>query len=317
MRGPTRVMAERESYATRAARVSALARAFAEDHTDTAERGQVLSTALATWQELWISREQDAPAISLAPLIYAGIWGDESVAYPLAMATTLLSCGLHLATIVPPYQREDTTLAASSLTTVLPYLAIAAQDAPAMVREALHDTLADRIPRLLSHRMPIGARHRDGEEAALAAMLGAQLAGAAPRVVAACRALGLALGIGNWLAMACADLFIAARCRAMECGIRTPPIALYERRLQGHERRAFRALLGEAKVHATAQGAVRARMVAAGELRQWTSMLKAYRLRAQSTLAEAGLLEPARHQLYTMIAAISISDNTVHQETPR
>ncbi|HWE61072.1 MAG TPA: polyprenyl synthetase family protein, partial [Chloroflexota bacterium] len=220
------------------------------------------------------------------------------------------------------YRPAEINLTAATLLCFLPQLAIAALDAPTVVRAAMQETLAAGLLIMAAGQdcdlalagtadpapetVEASVAGKSGEELAIFAALGAHLAGASPRVVASCQQLGRALATGGQLASDCHDLFFAAWSRDLASGTRTLPIALHLGRLQGRERAIFLALLDQARTDAAAQAQVRARLREAGELRRCAFTVEVYCQRAQRTLAEAGLLEPARSQLQEMIAGISM-----------
>jgi geranylgeranyl pyrophosphate synthase len=263
--------------------------------------------------------------------VYCGLWGDDAEAHLLAAATALLCAGLELqdslASADPRacwagYGPAELTLTAVTLLCSLPQLAIAALDVPSPVLAAMHRTLATGLLAIAvgqerelalggsanpaPESVEVSIAGTSGEKLALFAMLGALLAGASPRVTAACGRLGRALGMASRLASDCHDLFSAAWSRRLASGIPPLPVAMHLGRLQGRERACFVTLLGEARADAAAQGIVRARLLAAGEPRRCAFMIEVYCRRARRALAETGLLEPARHQLQSTIAGISI-----------
>ena len=295
-----RILCERE------AAVLGLAQDFVRAWAGTPRQRDLLGRALAGLREATAALDQPPPHIHLAPLTYAGLWGEDGPARDLAAATTLLVAGLDLLDGLAggglparwsACPRGEIARTASNLLCALPQLAIAALDAPPAVRATLQVTLAGGLLR--------GAAGTSGEEPATFAALGAILAGASPRVVAACRELGRALGSGGRLAAEYRDLFDTAWSKNLASGIRPFPIPQHLARLREDDRAAFLALLDRARTDGEAQAAVRARLLAAGEPGRSASMVEAHGQRALRALADAGLLEPARGQLRALIAGIS------------
>ncbi|HEY8285573.1 MAG TPA: hypothetical protein VIJ28_14405 [Chloroflexota bacterium] len=220
----------------------------------------------------------------LAPLIYAGLWGTEAPAYPLAAAAVSAGVGqliLHgVGTCMYPALWEESCPEEIREIGVflfhsLPRLAITAIEAPSNTRVAMGKTLEVGLARVAasldgaSAPAPIEAvLVRAAELPATFAALSAQLAGAPPRVVEACRGLGQAIGLAAEFDPAGAHRWLI------------DPRVLFIPPDQSD------GVPGQARARASPHD---------------TSAAAAFRERALSALADAGLLEPGRGQLRTMI----------------
>ncbi|MGH2410445.1 MAG: hypothetical protein ACRDGS_08775, partial [Chloroflexota bacterium] len=145
----------------------------------------------------------------LAPLIYAGLWGAELPAYPLAAAAVIAGMGQALLydqdtgrhpasweALDPEETREIGTFLLYSL----PPMAVTALEAPPNTRVAMWETLAACLVRVSTGRHDLPAPLEEAtmwaaELPATFAALSAQLAGAAPPIVHACHRLGQAIGM--------------------------------------------------------------------------------------------------------------------------
>ena len=147
---------------------------------------------------------------------------------------------------------------------------------------------------------------KSGEASAMLAALGAHLAGAPEPLVECYRAMGRALGAAGQVRSDCYDLFATPRSKDLAQGARTLPIALYLERLPGEEQDAFLALLDQARTEPSAQEDARARMRAAGVLRECAMLIDLYRGQAHAALAQAEPREPAGGALRRLIDRCSL-----------
>jgi len=279
-------------------------------------------------------------------LVYAGIRGDEAPARPLAVATTLLYLGIDLIDdladgdlvdgALPPhwdgYRATEINLAAATLLSSLPQLALAELDVPPDRGVALQRVLARGLLRMSAGQqrdlalagtsgadvgeVEASVVAKSGEGWALFAALAAQLAGAEPEVVDAYASFGRWLGAARQIANDCHDLFTAAHSRDLASGARTLPIAMHLERLAGQERHSFLGLLDGARRDSGAQRAVRARLRAAGELLRCGVQVEVHCRRAGRALERARPLEPAAGLLRSMIDEASFLPKRALERDP-
>lgn len=270
------------------------------------------------------------PPIQLPLLVFAALRGDYEPAVPLAAATTLLFLGIDIFDDLADGDRpshwdgtpvSQISLAAATLFSSLPQLAISELNAPPSTLAAIQRTLAEGLlrmsagqqgdlsmagtPAMVAEEVESSVAAKSGEELAIFASLAAQLAGASSGLVDLYARLGRALGTAGQLASDCHDLFTAAHSRDLANGSRTLPIALYLATLYGEEREAFLCLLEAAKGDATAQAEVRRRLREAGVLRHCAFIVEVYCQRALKLLDRTCPLEPGAGGLLAMIDSIS------------
>ncbi|HVA90774.1 MAG TPA: hypothetical protein VNL71_13140 [Chloroflexota bacterium] len=282
---------ERNWTARRQAVVSR-AEAFAFTRASTAYPPHLLALSLAGWQGQDDQLDQLVHLHSV-PLIYAGLWGAEAPAYPLAAAAVLAVAGQALLygggfgagrspwEGLPP---AEALRIGDYLLHGLPYMVIDDLEAPPNTRAAMRQTLSAGLVRVAASRPGTPTPALLGEDAvrgaelpATFAALSAQLAGASPRVVRACRRLGYAMGV--------AVEFRAAGGRETRHDLDALPVPL------NHVKWADGTVAASGR---------------APPARTPPAVL--YHRRALSALADAGLLEPGRGQLRTLIEAILVEE---------
>jgi len=270
-------------WAARQEAVMMHAEALALSRAPSARHRRLLVAVLARWIDS-LDRFEQSIHLHLSPLIYAGLWGDESPAYPLAAAAVVAGLGQVLLYdqdtgphpapwgVLP---REEAREVGTFLLYSLPRMAVAALEAPPNTRVTMWEVLAACLVRVTRGRdgMPTpspleGAIVMTAELPATFAALSAQLAGAAPPIVQACRRLGHALAV--------AAEFGPTRERGR--GTTSMPAPLPD-----HQARA------RASPSAVSQAAIYG---------EW----------AVGALVDAGLLEPGRGQIRAMIENLTAAE---------
>jgi len=277
-------------WAARQDAVMAQAETLALSRTPNARHRRLLAAVLASESDS-ASRFASPIHLHLYPLIYAGLWGDESPAYPLAAAAVMAGLGqvlLHGQDTGPHpaswavLPRAETREVGTFLLYNLPRMAIAALEAPPNTRAVMWEALAACLVRVATSQdgarapMPLDAvLVRTAELPATFAALSAQLAGAAPPIIQACRRLGHAIAVAAEFGPVPDRGVGTARALAP-----TPP------NQAGRDEGPARS---RASPSATPQAAIYS---------QW----------ALSALVDAGLLEPGRGQLRAMIEDLTPED---------
>ncbi len=137
-------------FSERTERVLAYAQGFALSHAVTPQQRRLLETALLGLRAQ-VGEQGVHPFVDLPLLVYAGLRGDDTPAFPLAAATSLLFLGLDIFDDIADgdlpvhwrgYRPAEINLAAATLLCALPQLALAELDAPAACRAA-----QPRLPR--------------------------------------------------------------------------------------------------------------------------------------------------------------------------
>lgn len=287
-------------------RVLADVEAFAAAHAQTPVQGALLQAACASLRAQSHGQEDQLPFVHLPMLVHAALQGSAEPARPLAVVTSLSFLGIDILDDLADgdrpahwgeYSEAQIALTAHTLLSALVPLAIAQLDAPPGRRVLMQRTLAQGLLRMgagqLTDLATTGSGSPDsdavegsvtgksGEELAMFAALGAQLADAPVDTVAAWAEFGRALGSAGQLASDCYDLFRDPECRDLVHGARTLPVAWHLQRLTGAARDRFLDLLARARVEAAAQEQVRDELRAAGALRYCAFVVELYRQRAQ------------------------------------
>ncbi|MDQ4076715.1 MAG: polyprenyl synthetase family protein [Chloroflexota bacterium] len=295
------------------------------------DQRQLLETALIGLQDPVLD---DPPlllaCVHLPLLVHAALVGDDAPAVPLAALLALLHLGIDIFDDLADgdlpahwagWHPSAINLAAATLLSALPQLALAELDAPSATLVAMQRTLAQGLMRMSAGQQRdlamVGAYSvsaqdiealvvaKSGEELALFAALAAQFAGMPSEVVAIAAALGRALGTGRQIAEDCYDLFTASHSRDLANGTRTLPLALYLARQRPEEAGSFLDLLAQARVDRVAQGVVRQRLREAGVLRHCAVIVEIYCQQARRLLAQLNAQEPGYRGLQAMISTVS------------
>ena len=271
------------------------------------------------------------PLILLPQLVHAAITGDSSPARPLCVATTLLFTGIDILDDLadgdlPPhwdgYAPSQIQLAATTLVSALPQMAISGLSAGPEARAAMHQTLATGLLRMAAGQaadlanaggacpdpdlVEASVVQKSGEEGAMFASLAAQLAGACDSLVQLYGGFARAFVTAGQLSSDCYDLFTAPQSKDLANGSRTLPIALALRKSGSGPREEMLNLLAAARTDPSARQAVRKRLFAAGAVRMCGFIIEVYCAQARSLLARANPMEPAATELCSLIDYMSL-----------
>ena len=305
------------------------AEAFAVEHAVTTRQRRLLETAFVGLRREMLDGAA-LPFVHLPLLVYSALRGDHRPAIPLAGVTTLLFLGLDIfddladgdgRTHWKGYRAAEVNLAAATLLSSLPQLAIAGLEAPAAHIAAMQRMLAsgllvmsagqhDDIAMIDCFAVSVdeveaSVARKSGEELATFSGLAAQLAEAAPDIMNAYSRFARALGTASQLASDCYELFNDPVCRDLVHGTRTLPIALHLDRLPAQDKSEFLALLDRAKHDQFAQETVRNRLRASGAMRLCAFSVELYCQRALRALEEAHARGPAYDGLRAMVNEVS------------
>ncbi len=306
-------------------RVLSLAESLIIDHARNPQQRRLLLSALHGLRKQ-LTDQESPPFVFLPLLVYEAISGTREPAFPLSAAMTLLFLGIDIHDDLAdgdlpahwkPFHPAEIHLAAATLLSSLPQLALSELNTGPECSAAMHRSLACGLLRMsagqqtdlaLAGRTNVSAEEveasvesKSGEELALFATLAAQLAQAPPSIAQAYATMGRAFGTGGQLSSDCFDLFHAKWSRDLANGTRTFPIALHLERLKGGKRGHFLRLLERAKKSASAQGEVRRCLREAGELRRCAVIVEIYCQKALSALKAANPKEPAGAHLRDLI----------------
>lgn len=263
-------------------------------------------------------------------LVYAAIRGSKEPSLPLAIATTLLYLGIDVCDDLSDgdrpaswngYSLSEINLAAMTLLSTLPQIAIAELEVLANIKLAMLKSLAQGLLTMsagqqtdLSTKRQVvvtaaevekSVQEKSGEEVALFASLAAQFAGAEPNLVQTYAALGRAIGTAGQLSSDCHDLFRMPMSRDFLQGTRTLPIALYlEKKTEG-ERFFLLSLLDKKQPTADDLQKVRALLSESGIFMLVSFIVETYCQRALRLLNSTGPRDPAGQELRTAIAMVS------------
>lgn len=312
----------------------------------TPEQARLLRQALVglRQQALGDPTEQDGLRLFVhyPLLVHAAVSGDDAPALPLAAATSLLFLGIDifddLADSDLPEHWNGTppsriNLAAATLLSALPQLAIDALGTSAAVRADLQRIVADGLLRMSAGQqedlgqagavapepadVEASVMAKSGEEIAMFGLLAARLAGAPPRLSEAYTEIGRAIGVAAQIASDCYDLFTAARSKDLANGSRTLPIAFHLQHLDGAPRKAFLALIDAARTEPAARDEIRGKLRASGALRKSAVVVELWCQRAHRLLREARPLEPAGERIEHLIESVSFfappSDSSIER----
>ncbi len=306
------------------------AEAFASERSRDGQQRALLALALRGLRPQLREMDFPPPFMALPLLVYAAVRGENKPALPLTVATTILYLGIDILDDLadgdlPRHwkgrKESEINLAAVTLISALPQLALSELDAPPETIADLQRILADGLltmsagqqrdlatagaTRVSAAEVESSVARKSGEELALFAALASRLAGASTAAVEAYASMGRSLGTAGQLASDFHDLFQARRSSDLANGTRTLPIALHLENQSRTGRRAFLALLDKARRSESARKAVRKRLLAAGELRRCAIIVELHCRRAQAALARAGAREPAQGELAALIDASS------------
>lgn len=305
------------------------AKSFIARQVVSASQAKLLTAILAglhgrTPEDPWL------PFIDIPLLVSEALGQNEKQAMPLVLSTTLLFLGVDtlddLADGDQPFHWQgrrpsEINLAAATLLSSLPQIALAELDTTTERRAALQETLARGLLRMSEgqqqdlhmnsksvvdpDQVEASLAAKSGEETAVFASLSATFAGAPPETVSLYRAMGKAVGTAGQLASDCHDLFNASRSKDLANGTRTLPIALYLEKKAGAERRQFLDLLDQRRRDPETLHKIRVLLHAAGILRMCAFIVEIYCQRALRALKQADPREPAGTQLRKMIRHVS------------
>ena len=267
-------------------------------------------------------------------LVYAAITGDEAPATPLAAACTLLYLGADLfdnvadGELLPCWQASNpalANLAAAALLCALPPLAIARLEqngvAPTrlwrltkMFAETLATMSAGQYDDLIfsgqqnvtiasSRRM---SEQKSGAEIGAFARAGAMLASDDARLIEEYAGFGTCIGTAAQIASDLGDIFGGAPSRDLLNAKQTLPVLHALSTLQGEPLRRLRSLLISATLSGDCHQEVREVLQAAGSLRYVALVVEIFRQRALAFLKAAQPREPARSELFHLLANASL-----------
>jgi len=307
-----------------------LTREFVRAHAVDALQGEILDFALDTPQLEELKAEPPV-FVQIPLLVYGAITGDYRPALPLCVVSTLLYCGAdilddladgELAQRWARYDRRQAQLAAATLLSALPQLALAELQAAAQCRALMHRTVASGLLAMaagqvtdLAHcglrhpdpeRVELSVMRKSGEEVAMFAALAAQFAGAPPAVIEAYTEMGRAIGTAGQISSDCYDLFQARHSSDLASGARTLPIAFYLTTRSPAECEELLRLMAAGVNGNGGIQAIRGRLHGAGVLRMCAFVIELHRGRALKLLAAVEPTEPAACELRGLIDKLSL-----------
>lgn len=322
-------------------RVLAHAEGFARAHAQSPAQAGLLHTAFLGLRAQVREAPEFLPFVHLPLLVHGAVRGGDEAPVPLAAATTLLFLGIDILDDLSDGDRPrhwaghpdgEVSLAGHILICALAPLAIAHLRAPPdrvarmqrivaqgllrMGAGQLADLAAMGRAKVDAGAVEAAVAAKSGEELAIFAALGAELAGAADAAVAAWAGFGRALGTAAQLASDCYELFRERECRDLTHGARTLPIAFHLQRLRGSARTQFLELLERARTDASAHERVRAELYAGGALRYSALVIECYCRRAGGLLQELDPHEPARTALQRTVEYASLLPSSPARRTP-
>jgi geranylgeranyl pyrophosphate synthase len=311
-----------------------LTRDFVRAHAPDPLQREILEFALEGPQ---MAELQDEPPIfvQVPLLVYGAITGDCRPALPLCVVSTLLYSGADILDDLADgdlshrwsrYGRRQAQLAAATLISALPQLAIAELEAAPQCRALMHRTVASGLMAMaagqvldLAHcgqqhpdpeRVELSVTRKSGDEVAMFAALAAQFAQAPAEVIDAYTEIGRAIGTAGQISSDCYDLFQAAHSSDLASGARTLPIAFY---LTTRTPAECEELLGLIAAGVNGNGtiqAIRDRLCGAGVLRMCAFVIELHRSRALKRLATVKPVEPAASELHALIDKLSLFPRT-------
>lgn len=316
------------------ANVLSLAEEFAMRYLPSDAMRQLISRAFGGFRAAAAEMDSEcggAPFVHLPLSVHEAITGDPEPAVPLAIATSLLYLGLDIFDDLAdgdlparwhPCPPAEINLAAATLLSALPQLAIECLPAPAETRCAMQRELAQGLlimsggqqqdlsaagaHQVTSAEVEESVSRKSGGELATFVALAARLAGASERRVGLFRDMGRALGTAGQLSSDCYDLFVAPRSRDLSNGTRTLPIAIFLESQKGDARSRFVHNLREAELIQEAADEIRRALRDAGVLRRCAFVIEVYCCRARRLLDQARPHEAARRKLSEMIDKMSL-----------
>ncbi|MGO9059535.1 MAG: hypothetical protein ACLQU2_19455 [Candidatus Binataceae bacterium] len=302
-------------------------RAFIRAHTVSEAQAGSLDQAVAG-----LSIEAaPTPLILLPQLVYGAITGNFRPARPLCVATTFLFTGIDILDDIADgdlpahwsgHAPSQIQLAATTLISALPQLAISRLNASPESRAAMHRTLAAGLLRMAAGQaadlanaggaspdpdlIEASVVQKSGEEGAMFAALAAQLAGATHHLVELYAGFARAFVTAGQLSSDCYDLFTATLSKDLANGSRTLPIALGLGKCAAGPCEELLALLAAARTDPDARQGVRERLIAAGAVRMCGFVIEVYCSRARSFLVQAKPTDPAAAELRALISHLSL-----------
>lgn len=291
---------------------------------------QLLTKAIVGLEEQLAADKAMLPFVHLPLAVYAAVRGDPAPARPLAVATTLLFLGIDILDDIADgdlplhwqgVAEADIQLVAATLLSSLPQLAISQLDVLPLLQARMLRCLSQGLLRMSEgqlhdlrgagkdHMRPEdvekSVEQKSGEEGALIAMLAAHMAGVSEETAQRYGDLGRALATGGQIATDCFDLFQAEDSKDFANGSRTLPLVIHLNRLQGSDRAAFLAQLGEARTSHATRTLIQRELRAKGVLRFCALIVEMHCQKARDILTQLNLSAEAYSKLERMITHVS------------
>lgn len=307
-------------------RVLDLAEGLIASHAASSHQKALLTQLLRSMDVVPMEKEVAFPFMELPLLVYAAVRGKEEEAYPLAAAATLLYRGVDILDDIADgdwpelwrgYRREEVNLAACTLVSCLPQIAISEMKINSEHRAMMLATVARGLLKMSSgqqrdiamtgrvdvtrEEVESSVVSKSGEEVALFCALAAQAAGADPSRVEAYASMGRYYGTAGQLSSDCHEVFEASESRDLIHGTRTFPVVLFLEKTSGSERERFLDLLNRAQGGESVGHQIREVLHSAGVLRWCAFLVEVYCERARRCLREAAPVEPAGSALLAII----------------